>query len=88
MTKCDMCKADLDEGRAPLCVSACSMRVLDCGPRDELVAKYGDGDIEIEPLPLDTTGATTVMHPHRNAQSSGAGTGRIANFDAELSIQE
>ena len=87
MTKCDMCRADLDEGRTPLCVAACSMRVLDFGPREELVAKYGEGTVEVEPLPADTTGASTLMHPHRNAQASGTGTGRAVNYEAELSIQ-
>ena len=82
--KCDMCKADVDAGGKPLCVTGCPMRALDWGEYDELVAKYGEGNIEIEPLPLNSTGATTVIKAHPAAQASGKGTGATVNFAEEI----
>lgn len=83
-SKCDMCKDEVDAGGKPLCVTACPMRALDWGPVEEMVEKYGEGNIEIEPLPKNTTGATTIVHPHRDAQPSGEGTGYVANLAEEL----
>jgi len=82
--KCDMCKADVDAGGKPLCVKGCVMRALDWGTVDELVEKYGEGNIEVEPLPLNSTGATTIVKPHLDAQPSGQGTGFVANLAEEL----
>ena len=82
--KCDMCKAEVDAGEKPLCVTACPMRALDWGEYDELVAKYGEGNIEIEPLPVNTTGATTIIKAHPAAQPSGQGTGTLVSFAEEL----
>jgi len=65
-------------------VTGCPMRALDWGEYDELVAKYGEGNIEIEPLPLNSTGATTIVNPHRNAQPSGQGTGYEVSFAEEI----
>ncbi|MBR2834838.1 MAG: dimethylsulfoxide reductase subunit B [Coriobacteriales bacterium] len=83
-SKCDMCKAKVDAGEKPVCVAACPMRALDFGDRDELIAKYGEGDIEIEPLPKNVTGATTIITPHRNAQKSGEGTGYCVSLPEEI----
>ena len=82
--KCDMCRDDVLEGDRPLCVKACPMRALDWGPRDELVAKYGEGNVEIEPLPTNTTGASTIINPSPSAQPSGEGTGYEASLAEEL----
>lgn len=84
MLKCDMCADERSLGRKPVCVAACPMRALDFGTRDELVAKYGEGDVEVEPLPRDTTGPNLILNPHRKAQKSGLGTGFTANLDEEL----
>lgn len=84
MLKCDMCADERSLGRKPVCVAACPMRALDFGTRDELVAKYGEGDVEVEPLPRDTTGPNLILNPHRKAQKSGSGTGFTANLDEEL----
>ena len=83
-SKCDMCRAEVDAGGRPVCVKACPMRALDWGDRDELVAKYGEGTIEVEPLPVNTTGATTIVNPHPAAKPSGEGEGWVANLDEEL----
>jgi anaerobic dimethyl sulfoxide reductase subunit B (iron-sulfur subunit) len=80
MTKCDFCKDQLSQGQNPYCVDACVMRALDFGEFDELRAKYGDENA-IEPLPSsDITQPAFVMTPHRNAQPSGQGTGRVLDF--------
>lgn len=84
MLKCDMCADERSLGRKPVCVAACPMRALDFGTRDELAAKYGEGDVEVEPLPRDTTGPNLILNPHRKAQKSGSGTGFTANLDEEL----
>jgi anaerobic dimethyl sulfoxide reductase subunit B (iron-sulfur subunit) len=76
MTKCDFCQDVLAKGKNPACVDACSMRALDAGPLDELQARYGLTNA-IEPLPLPKTGPSLVITPHRHAQPSGKGTGRV-----------
>jgi anaerobic dimethyl sulfoxide reductase subunit B (iron-sulfur subunit) len=82
-TKCDMCAAMVADGEIPLCVSGCTMRALDFGELSELQAKYGAGDVEIEPLPMDSTAPSLVLNPHRSAQKSGQGTGTVVNLPEE-----
>ncbi|MEC4271609.1 DMSO/selenate family reductase complex B subunit [Adlercreutzia sp. R25] len=84
MVKCDMCAGELERGRKPICVASCPMRALDFGPREELIEKYGDGDVEVEPLPQNTTDPNLILKPHREAQKSGSGTGEIVSLDEEL----
>lgn len=77
MTKCDMCEDLLAIGEKPACVDACPMRALDVGELSELQAKYGTVNA-IEPLPVAyLTGPALVITPHRHAQASGQGTGKI-----------
>ena len=83
MTKCDFCEDELAQGAAPYCVSACVMRALDFGELSELRAKYGDVSA-IEPLPAaDLTEPSLVVTPHRHAQMSGTGMGRIITMAEE-----
>ena len=83
--KCDMCKAELEAGGSkPLCVTGCPMRALDFGTREDMIAKYGEGDVEVEPLPKDTTHPNLIMNPHRDAQKSGSGTGALVNLEEEI----
>ena len=84
VNKCDMCAAEIAAGGKPICVTACPMRALDWGEKDELIAKYGEGNVEIEPLPKNSTGANFIVNPHPNAQKSGEGTGSVVNLDEEL----
>lgn len=85
MLKCDMCKAELEAGGSkPLCVTGCPMRALDFGTREDMIAQYGEGDIEVEPLPKDTTHPNLIMNPHRDAQKSGSGTGALVNLEEEI----
>ena len=77
MTKCDFCIDLQAQGMNPACVDACVMRCLDFGDINELRLKYGDVDA-IEPLPsADITEPAIVITPHKHAQLSGEGTGRI-----------
>lgn len=83
MTKCDFCADELAADRNPYCVDACPMRALEFGDITELRAKYGD-TVEIEPLPtVDVTKPNLVIKPHRLAQVSGQGTGRILDMEGE-----
>jgi anaerobic dimethyl sulfoxide reductase subunit B (iron-sulfur subunit) len=84
MTKCNFCLDLVSVGIQPSCVSSCPMRALEFGEIDELRARYGD-TVEIEPLPVKTiTRPALVITPHRNAQVSGAGTGKILSLAEEI----
>ncbi len=84
VSKCDMCSSRLAEDKRPLCVSACPMRALDFGPAEELIARYGEGDVEIAPLPQNTTAPNLILNPHPKAQKSGSEVGGVANLPEEL----
>ncbi|MBU2611434.1 MAG: dimethylsulfoxide reductase subunit B [Chloroflexi bacterium] len=84
MTKCDFCYDLQDQGLNPACVDACVMRCLDFGDLEELRQRYGNLDA-IEPLPTgDITKPALVITPHKHAQMSGQGTGRILNLPEEV----
>jgi anaerobic dimethyl sulfoxide reductase subunit B len=81
MQKCDFCADLLDKGEEPFCTSACVMRALEFGDINELRAKYGN-EASIEPLPsAEVTKPALVITPHRHAQVSGTGTGRILELE-------
>jgi anaerobic dimethyl sulfoxide reductase subunit B len=80
MRKCDFCVDQIEQGGEPYCAAACVMRALEFGELDELRAKYGS-EASIEPLPpAEITQPSIVITPHRNAQKSGQGTGRIIDL--------
>ncbi len=82
MTKCTFCEDLLAQGQNPACVDACPMRALEVGELSELRAKYGS-DNAIEPLPpAGITAPALVMTPHKHAQPSGKGTGKILDTEA------
>ena len=84
MTKCHFCFDLQDQGLNPACVDACVMRCLDYGELDELKERYGELD-GIEPLPTgDITMPALVVTPHKHAQLSGEGTGKILNLPEEV----
>ena len=77
MTKCNFCEDLLAKGENPVCVDACVMRALKAGELDELRAQFGTVSA-IEPLPTaELTRPALVVTPHRHAQVSGKGTGKI-----------
>ena len=60
------------------------MRALDFGELDDLRAKYGTVN-GIEPLPeASFTKPAVVITPHKDAQMSGTGTGKILNVSEEV----
>jgi anaerobic dimethyl sulfoxide reductase subunit B len=84
MTKCTFCEDLLAQGQNPACVDACVMRALDFGDLEELRQKYGNVNA-IEPLPTaDITKPALVITPHKHAQMSGKGTGRVLNLPEEV----
>jgi len=79
MTKCDFCRAFLEQGGAPACVAACPMRAMDFGEIADLRAKHGDhGDVFPLP-PTYKTRPSLVLRAHRDAHKANAETARIAN---------
>lgn len=79
MTKCDFCSDRIAAGQKPACVAACPSRALDYGEVADLRARLG-AQASIEPLPpASVTRPNLVIVPHRRAQLSGQGTGRIGN---------
>ena len=81
MTKCNFCYDYLDEGKAPACVSACQMRVLNFGDIDQLRAKYGVVD-DIYPLPDPSiTEPSIVITPHRHAVKADSQAAEIGNLE-------
>lgn len=81
MSKCDFCADLLDKGEQPFCTSACVMRALEFGDINELRARYGD-QASIEPLPPQSiTDPALVITPHKHAQVSGTGTGRLLELE-------
>jgi anaerobic dimethyl sulfoxide reductase subunit B (iron-sulfur subunit) len=84
MSKCDFCQDLQAQGQNPACVDSCPMRALNFGELGELYAKHGYLN-EIEPLPDSAiTHPSLVITPHRHAQQSGTGTGRILNLPEEV----
>ncbi len=85
-SKCHMCFEEVARGRTPICVATCPMRALDWGEIDDLRAKYGEGNAEVEPLPAASTAPCLVLNPHPAAQASGQGTGSVVSLEEELSL--
>jgi anaerobic dimethyl sulfoxide reductase subunit B len=84
MTKCNFCADMIDQGQNPVCVDACNMRCLEFGELTELQAIHGNL-AAIEPLPEYVhTLPSLVITPHKDAQPSGSGTGRILNLPEEV----
>ena len=52
----------------------------------ELRQKYGEGNVEVEPLPKNTTSPCLVLDPHPAAQATGQGTGEVVNLEEELDL--
>ena len=82
--KCDMCADEVREGSRPFCVDSCPMRALDWGDYDELVSTYGAGDVEVAPLPRNTTTPHLVLKPHPDAKPSDDRSGAVVSLDQEL----
>ncbi|QWU17071.1 anaerobic dimethyl sulfoxide reductase subunit B (DMSO reductase iron-sulfur subunit) [Paenibacillus sophorae] len=65
--KCEMCQDQLAAGKQPVCVNSCPLRLIECGPLEELQAKHGTVN-QIEGLPdAQLTRPSLVISPHRSA---------------------
>ncbi|HAL86357.1 MAG TPA: hypothetical protein DCM31_05475 [Deferribacteraceae bacterium] len=53
MTKCTLCYERISEGLKPACVAACVGRALECGPIEELKAKYPNAVVTLENFASD-----------------------------------
>jgi anaerobic dimethyl sulfoxide reductase subunit B (iron-sulfur subunit) len=83
MTKCDMCQDLLAQGQNPVCVDACPLRALQVGELSELQAQHGVVNA-MEPLPSGSlTAPALVLTPHRHAQPSGKGSGKLLSLTEE-----
>ena len=81
MTKCDMCVELQAIGEQPACVAACPYRALEFGDIEELRAKYGQFN---NPAPMPDPSLTQpaiVYSPHKDTQTSQAGSGHVLNID-------
>ena len=84
--KCDMCKDEVAAGGKPICVNRLShARARFRHRREDMEALYGAGDVEVEPLPVNSTGPEPDREPptatHRK---TGSGTGALVNLEEEL----
>jgi anaerobic dimethyl sulfoxide reductase subunit B (iron-sulfur subunit) len=62
-SKCTLCIDRLEEGKPPICVLSCSMRALEFGPLEELIAQFGPRR-ELEEMPSgDVTHPAVVFKP-------------------------
>ena len=79
MTKCHFCFDLIDEGKIPVCISACPQRALDFGEITELKKKYAGTD-SVHPLPDPMlTEPALVIKPHRDAERAKEEKAPIAN---------
>ena len=65
-TKCTMCIDRLEARKKPICVLSCSMRALEFGPLEELVARFG-GLKQLEEMPsANITRPAVVFKPSQS----------------------
>lgn len=81
MSKCNLCVDYLEQGKAPACVAACPMRVLEYGELETLRQKYGHTN-EVFPLPPKTfTDPALVIRPHPLTRKLSDHQAQIANIE-------
>lgn len=62
ISKCDLCKDLIDKGGNPVCVDACTMRVIEWGDMDELRAKHGSQSVSDLPiLPISSITSPSLL---------------------------
>ncbi len=76
MTKCDLCRDHLEQGRDPACVEACPTRVLSLVDLED----GAEGESAVFPLPpADLTEPTTTLSPHRDVARAADAKPTIGN---------
>ena len=79
MTKCDLCREELEQGGPPACAAGCPTRALQFGEYDELAAKHGASP-DMAPLPPpDLTAPNFILDSHRDARPGQTPDGTISN---------
>ena len=78
MSKCNMCIDRLEKGLKPICVLSCSMRALEFGPLDEMIARYGNLR-RLEDMPRETTRPAAVFRPSDPKR-------RVVSWDPERAL--
>lgn len=79
MTKCDLCRDYLEQGKPPACVAACPTRALQFGEYDDLVARFGKSEV-VAPLPDPAiTQPNLLCTPGPTAQPPKSRNGKVCN---------
>ena len=79
MTKCDMCRDELEQGGLPACVAACPTRALGLVEIGETPNEVS-GHTNVAPLPEEEyTSPNFVVNPSRTCQPVGSEAGKIVN---------
>ncbi len=77
MTKCDLCRDEVAQGRVPACVAACPMRAIGFGDISDLRTRHGD-QCEVYPLArTDKTQPNLVVRAHKDVNKAKAQSARI-----------
>ncbi|MBR5259563.1 MAG: dimethylsulfoxide reductase subunit B [Eggerthellaceae bacterium] len=80
MTKCDMCKDRVAEGKAPICVESCPLFALEFGLVEELAAAHPEAVGAIAPMPADSpTGPCVLIRKAPAAKDAGDVDGFVGN---------
>ena len=79
--KCSGCHERLQEGKEPICVSACPLRALQFGQISDLERDYSDSEVgDIAPLPnKDITHPNLLVKVCPDAKPSGDMSVRVSN---------
>jgi anaerobic dimethyl sulfoxide reductase subunit B (iron-sulfur subunit) len=79
-SKCTMCLDRLEQGKKPICVLSCSLRALEFGSMEELVARFGD-QRQLEDMPLPWITLPSVVFKEHEPKRP------ILTWDAEKAVQ-
>ncbi len=78
MTKCDMCRDYLADGREPACVAACPSRALFFGPREDFIKEHGEAALAPLPSP-EITHPSLALIANKDAKPNGSTAVYFAN---------
>ena len=79
MTKCDLCRDELETGGVPACVAGCPTRALQFGEYDQLTAQHGASPSMAPLPPPGLTEPNFILEPHQDAKPGRSRAGAISN---------